>query len=94
MWDLPEPGLEPVSPALAGGFLTTVPPGKSQTYPLLKKEMGRKILKLMGEHCRDILGIFLNVFQTAHHDLFMGNDINSVGCFQHVFNKTKEKKNC
>ena len=21
MWDLPEPGLEPVSPALAGGFL-------------------------------------------------------------------------
>ena len=28
MWDLPGPGLEPVSPALAGGFLTTVPPGK------------------------------------------------------------------
>ena len=27
MWDLPRPGLEPVSPALAGGFLTTVPPG-------------------------------------------------------------------
>ena len=25
MWDLPGPGLEPVSPALAGGFLTTVP---------------------------------------------------------------------
>ena len=23
MWDLPGPGLEPVSPALAGGFLTT-----------------------------------------------------------------------
>ncbi|KAJ8788368.1 hypothetical protein J1605_000424 [Eschrichtius robustus] len=29
MWDLPGPGIEPVSPALAGGFLTTVPPGKS-----------------------------------------------------------------
>ena len=28
MWDLPRPGLEPMSPALAGGFLTTVPPGK------------------------------------------------------------------
>ena len=28
MWDLPGPGLEPVSPALAGGFLSTVPPGK------------------------------------------------------------------
>ena len=29
MWDLPGPGLEPVSPALAGRFLTTAPPGKS-----------------------------------------------------------------
>ena len=31
MWDLPGPGLEPVSPVLAGGFLTTVPPGKPST---------------------------------------------------------------
>ena len=31
MWDLPGPGLEPVSPALAGRFLTTAPPGKSPT---------------------------------------------------------------
>ena len=28
MWDPPGPGLEPVSPALAGGFSTTAPPGK------------------------------------------------------------------
>ena len=28
MWDVPGPGIEPVSPALAGGFLTTAPPGK------------------------------------------------------------------
>ena len=28
MWDPPGPGLEPVSPALAGGLPTTVPPGK------------------------------------------------------------------
>ena len=28
MWDLPRPGLEPVSPALAGRFSTPVPPGK------------------------------------------------------------------
>ena len=26
MWDLPGPGIEPVSPALAGGFFTTEPP--------------------------------------------------------------------
>ena len=34
MWDLPPPGIEPVSPELAGGFLTTAPPGKS-LWPLL-----------------------------------------------------------
>ena len=28
MWDSPRPGLEPMSPALAGGFSTTAPPGK------------------------------------------------------------------
>ena len=28
MWDLPRPGLEPVSPALAGRYSTTSPPGK------------------------------------------------------------------
>ena len=31
MWDLPRPGLEPVSPALAGRFSTTEPPGKPCT---------------------------------------------------------------
>ena len=29
MWDLPGPGIKPVSPALAGIFLSTGPPGKS-----------------------------------------------------------------
>ena len=32
MWDLPRPGLEPVSPALAGRFSTTAPPGKPYFY--------------------------------------------------------------
>ena len=32
MWDLPRLGLEPVSPALAGRFSTTAPPGKSPQY--------------------------------------------------------------
>ena len=30
MWDLPRSGSEPMSPALAGRFLTTGPPGKSR----------------------------------------------------------------
>ena len=38
MWDLPGPGLEPVSPALAGGFLTTAPPGKPDLTDFKKKQ--------------------------------------------------------
>ena len=30
MWNLPTPGIGPVSPALAGGFPTTGSPGKSR----------------------------------------------------------------
>ena len=33
MWDLPTPGLEPVSPALAGRLSTTAPPGKPHDPP-------------------------------------------------------------
>ena len=35
MWDLPGPGLEPVSPLFAGGFLTTSPPGKPHIFLLM-----------------------------------------------------------
>ena len=34
MWDFPGPGVKPVSPALAGRFFTTVPPGKP-TSPII-----------------------------------------------------------
>ena len=30
-WNLPGPGIKPVSPVLAGRFLSTVPPGKSKS---------------------------------------------------------------
>ena len=35
-WDLPRPGLEPVSSALAGRFSTTAPPGKLLRYTFNK----------------------------------------------------------
>ena len=37
MWDLPRPGLEPVSPALAGRFSIAAPPGKPFKYFLLQR---------------------------------------------------------
>ena len=35
MLDLPRPGLEPVSPALAGRLSTTAPPGKPQQWKFI-----------------------------------------------------------
>ena len=40
MWDLPGPGLEPMSPALAGGFPTTAAPGKPRCSVLMKLNHG------------------------------------------------------
>ena len=37
MWDLPRPGLEPLSPASAGRLSTTAPPGKPRELFLSKK---------------------------------------------------------
>ena len=44
MWDLPRPGLEPVSPALAGRLSTTAPPGKPEGLILIDRarELGGK----------------------------------------------------
>ena len=39
-WNLPRPGIEPGSPALAGGFLFTVPPGTSGIFPDLGSNLG------------------------------------------------------
>ena len=36
MWDLPRPGIEPVSLVLTGRVLTTGPPGKSQVITFKK----------------------------------------------------------
>ena len=47
MWDLPGPGLEPMSLALAGGFLTTAPPGKSRISYLEYQALSLEIETVM-----------------------------------------------
>ena len=39
--DLPDPGIEPVSPALAGRFFTTEPPGKPVRYTVNDLSLAR-----------------------------------------------------
>ena len=57
MWDLPRPGLEPVSPALAGRFSTTAPPGKPTIFliicnfkKLLREFPGGLVARILGFH--------------------------------------------
>ena len=38
MWDLPRPGTEPMSLALVGRFLSTLPPGKAHMFSLPGKD--------------------------------------------------------
>ena len=51
MWDLPGPGLEPVSPALAGEFLTTAPPGKPYTVGTNKCPEAAQSTSFNGRGC-------------------------------------------
>ena len=51
MWDLPRPGLEPVSPALAGKFSTTAPPGKPRTHFRINKFEISSSQLLITEYC-------------------------------------------
>ena len=42
MWGLPRPGIQPVSPALAGRFLSTAPPGKSTERDFMREKRRRR----------------------------------------------------
>ena len=43
MWDTPGPGIESASPALAGGFFTTEPPGKPKSCIVKDLHTGRRV---------------------------------------------------
>jgi len=68
MWNLPQPGIKPLSLALAGGFLVRVPPGKSK-MPLLNDTIRWFILiysKLSFELSRDWVVFFYFVIGWSH----------------------------
>ena len=63
MWDLPGPGLEPMTPALAGGFLTIATPGKSRSlFFLTSLANGLSIWFIFSENQLLVLLIFAIVF--------------------------------
>ena len=56
MWDLPRLGIKATSPALAGGFLTTEPPGKPVV--LLKHTYSRPYPELQNRSSKTDLGLW------------------------------------
>ena len=53
MWARPQPGVEPVSPALVSGFLFTVPPGSLVRY--------FNLAVIFSQHFRHIIFPFIAV---------------------------------
>ena len=53
MWDLPGRGLKPLSPALAGGFLTSEPPGKPPTFTFIRAmvQVGQNQFSSVAQSC-------------------------------------------
>ena len=69
-WDLSGPGIKPASPALAGRFFTTEPPGKSPNMYFLKKQfvMHLKNCQSLANYNRKVKVLFsvLLVLQLAY----------------------------
>ena len=65
MWDLPGPGLEPTSPALAGGFLTTAAPGKPHVSTFLWEHLFSFLLDIyLGIELLGYLITIVNILAT------------------------------
>ena len=62
MWGIPGPGVERVSPALAGGFLATGPPGNLVLFPVVLI-----VATLMGVRCSCTL-VHLSALSEALHN--------------------------
>ena len=79
MWDPPGAGLEPVSPALAGGLPTTVPPGKSSSYFLISSLISSVISWLLSSvlfslHVFVFFTDFFPVVDILSHSIVVGKD--------------------
>ena len=66
MWDLPRPGLEPVSPALAGRFLTTAPPGKA-LYIVFWEEDGWGMMVVIHNLSKKSIYFFISLYGLWKH---------------------------
>ena len=78
MWNLPRPGIEPMSPELAGGFLSTAPPGKSKIKIFKKRNIlfGKASARLFclhwsGTRCKPVWTTLLPFKTQDSHSLHL-----------------------
>ena len=72
MWDLPRPGLEPVSPALAGRFSTTAPPGKPPIPSSATLAQATALSYLQNSLLTGLLEASLAILQSVFHKAAKG----------------------
>ena len=91
MWDPHGPGIEPISPALADGFLTIGPPGKPQQWKFMSYHSGR--LGSTSSLSRQIQGLLRACFLVHRYLssccvlIWLGS---SVGCLYMALNPIHE----
>ena len=81
-WDLPRLGLEPVSPALAGRFSTTAPPGK----PWMSVFYHMCLLQIFSPSLWLIFSFFDIIFHRAEvFKILMKSNLSTISFMDHVF---------
>ena len=67
MWNPPRPGLEPVSPALAGRFSTTAPPGKPPGRLIFKQQQQKTFCEVVAVLTNPIVVIISIYMCVSNH---------------------------
>ena len=82
-WDPPRPGLEPVSPALAGRLSTTTPPGKPLTFFILKSILSDMSIGTPAFFWFPFAGNIF--FHPLTFSLYVSLGLKWVSCRQHMY---------
>ena len=94
MWDLPRPGLKPVSPALAGRLSTTAPPGKAPNnlFLYLKQLKKEKQTKPKVSGRKEIINIRAEINEIETKKIAKINETKSWFFEKNKIVKKKQKK--
>ena len=79
MWDLPGPGIKPMSPALAGRFFNTEPPGKpSFFFSVLSEVHNNKRQRVFNKHSNKWTSDWQETLSCTHHNFLCILKIHSI----------------